>query len=104
MKIEVFWTNIIKEDSDDTDAWDYIATQSMAMKMTAFQLKDRIENQMLKNKEVKIRLQKLHKALRNIVDNLDFEIRGDKDKEYIEDILNRLSGLQKEIDVVGQYQ
>ena len=104
MKIEILWANILKEDSDDIDAWDYIAAQSILMKMTAFQLKDRIENRMLKNKEVKIRLLKLHKALTSIVGNLDFEIRVEKDKEYIEDILDRLSGLKKDIDVVKQYQ
>lgn len=104
MKIEVYWDNITKEKSDDIDAYDYIASGAMCLKMIAFQLKDSIENQMLKDKEAKLKLQKLHKALNNIVRKLDFKYRVDKNKEYIEGILNMLSQAKQDIEIIRQHQ
>ncbi len=104
MKIEVYWENITKEKSDDLDAYDYIASTAMSLKMTAFQLKDSIENQMLKDKTAKLKLQKLHKALNNIVRKLDFRYRVDKNTEYIEGILNMLSLAKQDIETIRQHQ
>ena len=103
-KIEFFWENILKESSDDTDVYGYIATQTMSLKMTAFHLKDKIEIEILKDKRARLKLQKLQKALENIVNKLDFKIHANKDKEYIESILNKLSKIKEDIEVVRQYQ
>jgi len=103
-KIEFFWENISKENSDDPDAYGYIATQTMSLKMTAFHLKDNIEIEILKDKKARLKLQKLQKALENIVNKLDFKIHGNKDKEYIENILNKLSKIKEDIEVVRLYK
>jgi len=103
-KIEFFWENISKENSGDPDAYGYIVTQTMSLKMTAFHLKDNIEIEILKDKKARLRLQKLQKALENIVNKLDFKIHAIKDKEYIENILNKLSEIKEDVEVVRQYQ
>ena len=103
-KIEIFWENISKESDDDPDVYGYIATQTMSLKMTAFHLKDKIEIEILKDKKARLKLQKLQKALENIVNKLDFKIHANKDKEYIESILNKLSKIKEDVEVVRLYK
>jgi len=103
-KIEFFWENISKENSDDKDAYGYIAAQTMSLKMIAFQLKDNIEIEILKDKKARLKLQKLQKALESIVNKLDFKIHAKKDKEYIESILNKLSKIKEDVEVVRLYK
>ncbi len=104
IKIEIFWKNISKESSDDPDAYDFITTQTMSLKMIALQLKDRIEDEIRRDKKAKLKLQKLQKSLDNIVRKLDFKIHIIKDKEDIETILDKLSKIKEDIEVVKQYQ
>ena len=104
LKIVVFWENLIKEHSDDPDSYDFISTQSITLKMISLDLKNLIDGEIRKNKKAKLKYQKLRKSLENIVQTLDFKLEIYKDKEYIEYILNKLSQIKKDIDIVKQYQ
>ena len=102
-KIEIFWNNITKEKSDDPAVYDYISTHAMALKMIAFNLKGVIENEILKDKEAKIKLQKLQRTLENIDEKLDFKIQINKTQNYIDDILTKLSLIKDDIEILNQY-
>ena len=104
LKIELVWESLVKEKSEDMDAYRYIVDQSMSLKLITFKLKDSIENQMLKDKRARIKLHKLHKALANILKALDSKNRRDNDKDHIERILTKLLHLQEDIEVIRQYQ
>ena len=103
-KIAIFWDNITKENSDDIEAYDYIATQSMSLKMIVLQATNIIEEEITKSKENKIKYQKLQKTLKKIFERLDFKIKIEKDKNYIEEILNKLSEIKNDIEVIKIYQ
>lgn len=104
LKIELLWENISNESIDDLDAYEFISIQSLSLKITVLELKDYIEERIRKDKKARLKFQKLHKALRSIVEKLDFNLEMSKDREYIEDILLKLTEIKKDISVVRQYQ
>lgn len=104
IKIEILWENTSNESSDDLDAYDFISIQSMSLKFAALELKDKIDDKIRRDKKAKLKYQKLQKTLENIVKNLNFKLEIYKDKEYIEYILQKLSEIEKDIEVIKQYQ
>ncbi len=104
IKIEIYWKNISKENSDDPDSFDFISTQSMSLKMFVLDLKNKIEKIIQNDTEAKLKFQMLLNSLENIVQVLDFKLQIYKDKEYIESILKKLSEIKKDIEVVKRYQ
>jgi len=104
IKIDLLWENISNESSDDLDAYDFISIQSLSLKMTVLELEDYIDERIRKDKKAKLKFQKLQKALRSMIVKLDFNLEISKDREYIEDILLKLSEIKNDIAVVRQYQ
>jgi isocitrate dehydrogenase kinase/phosphatase len=104
IKIEILWENISNESSEDLDAYDFISVQTMTLQMAALQLQDAIEDKIRKNKRDKLKFQKLHRALSNIIKNLNFKLQMYEEKEDIDYILQKLSEITNDIEVVKQYQ
>jgi isocitrate dehydrogenase kinase/phosphatase len=104
IKIEILWENISNESSDDLDAYDFISVQTMTLQMATLQLQDAIEDKIRRDKRDKLKFQKLHRALSNILKNLNFKLQMYEQKEDIEYILQKLSEITDDIEVVKQYQ
>ncbi len=104
IKIEILWENISNESSDDLDAYDFISVQTITLQMAALQLQDAIEDKIRRDKKARLKFQKLHRALSNIIKNLNFKLQMYEDKEDIEYILKKLSEIKTDIEVVKQYQ
>lgn len=102
-KIEIIWSTTSKEKSDDPRAYEYIAVQSIALKRTVAELNREIGEKIHKNKEYRLKYQKLHNSLSRIIEILDFEQTPCKDENYIEDILEKLKKIGSQVNIIAEY-
>jgi hypothetical protein len=102
-KIKIIWENISKESSNDANAYDYISVRSVSLKMMELTLKGHIEEIIEKDNESKIKFTRLHKSLSHMVNTLNHKLKADKDKEYIETILENILKIKDDIDTLKMY-
>ena len=102
-KMKIIWENISKENSNDVSCYDYISVNSISLRMMALTLKDHFEEIIEKDNEAKIKFTRLHKSLSNIVSSLNNKLKIDKDKEYIDTILENILKIKDDIDTLKMY-
>lgn len=104
IKIELVWSTTSKEKSDDPRSYEYIASQSIALKNEVMNLKSEIGASMGQKKKDKLKYQKLYNSLSQILETLDFESTPCKDSNYIQDILDKLKKVDLQINTLIEYQ
>lgn len=104
IKIELLWSTILLEKSDDPRAYEYIAVQAMALKQAVILLKADVGDSIRRSKKEKLKYQKLHSSLAAILETLDYQPQTCKDEEYILDILNKLRDIRGQIQTLLEYQ
>lgn len=102
--IELLWSTISREKSDDPRSYEYIATQSMVLKMAVIDLKMEVAQKIQSSKKEKLKYQKLHSSLTSILDTLDYDPTPCKDENYIQNILDRLRKIRGDVETLLKYQ
>jgi len=102
-KMMSIWENISKENSNDVSAYNYISSNVLSLHMMAVNLKEHYAEIINNDNEAKIKFTRLHTSLCNIVSSLNHKFKIDKDKEYIESILEYVFKIKEDIKIIKLY-
>jgi hypothetical protein len=91
-------TTVLKEDSTDSDSFEFIAHKAILLTTRIHVLKAKIESAMDNDKEFKIAYQKLHNSLEHIESSLKFKMPLYPTAAAIEHKLGLIKAKKEEIE------